>query len=383
MMRLNKMIRWIQTHISVKLFLSYFFVILVYAAFLIFSVNLVIPSFFSRHMQLMGTGMSGMMQNLTQGTMIGDLFASVRVVLFQSLFFGLIVAFIFALLTSVFFSRSMIAPVQEMIRASERIAEGRFNERVQVAGDPDELDQLAIRFNQMAEKLEQTENMRSRLIGDISHELRTPLSAIKGTMEALEDGVLPGDEATYWQIQQEAARLERLVDDLQELSRVEAGAYSLQPVSLDLTDLVEKAVERTKPDFVSKDIDLNFQNPQLQVKVYADEDRTFQVLMNLLANARQYTSSGGKIEVSIRQQDTMVVVSVRDTGVGIPPEHLEHIFTRFYRVDPSRSRAHGGSGIGLTIAKHLVEAQSGEIRAESEGAGKGSTFSFTLPVAAN
>lgn len=374
------MISWIRAHISAKLFLSYFVVLLIYSVILTVSVNLATPEFFYRHMRSMGGGMNGMMQNMSGGSMMRNLFEDVRPAFFQALLFGLLIAFVFAVIISLLLSRSLISPVKAMSQASERIAQGRFDERVPVANVPDELDRLALRFNQMAEKLEQTEAMRSRLIGDISHELRTPLSAIKGTMEALEDGVLPADVSTFQQVQHEAARLERLVDDLQELSRVEAGAYSLKPVSFDLGDLIEQVVQRTSPSYLSKNLDLIVSKPEDGIQVFADEDRTFQVLMNLLANARHYTPPGGKVEVTFERQEDMAAIRVRDTGIGIPAKHLEHIFTRFYRVDRSRSRAFGGSGIGLTIAKHLVEAQGGEIWVQSEGEGKGSVFSFTLPV---
>lgn len=374
------MLRWIQSHISAKLFLTYFAVIFIYSVFLTAAVNLVIPAFFTRHMLSMGEGMSSMMQNMLSGSMMGDLFESVRVVFFQSLFVGLIVAFLSAILASALFSRSMIQPVREMMDASERIAEGRFHERVRVAPVPDELDQLAIRFNQMAEKLQQTEKMRTHLIGDVSHELRTPLSAIKGTMEALEDGILPADASTFQQIQREAARLERLVEDLQELSRVEAGAYPLEPHAFDLILLTQNAIQSVRPNFSAKDLGLLFRNRVQSIEVFADKDRTNQVLVNLLANACQYTPAGGWVEVAVDLGEDQALVSVQDSGVGIPREHLDHVFTRFYRVDKSRSRAHGGSGIGLTIAKHLVEAQGGRIWAESEGEGKGSVFSFSLPL---
>jgi histidine kinase len=264
--------------------------------------------------------------------------------------------------------------------AAQRIADGRYEERVQVKGE-DELAQLAARFNQMAEKLNQVELMRRRLIGDVSHELRTPLTAIKGSMEGLIDGVLPATEETYQQIHAEADRLNRLVDDLQELSRVEAHAYTLELRPLDVPALVQTVTKRLLPQFEMKQISLDLALPPDLPRVLVDEDRAVQVLTNLAGNALQYTPEHGKVSIAAQTMNQEVLISVRDTGTGIPPEHLAHIFDRFYRADASRSRrAGGGSGIGLTIARALVEIHGGRIWAESAGEGQGSTFSFTLPI---
>jgi histidine kinase len=269
-----------------------------------------------------------------------------------------------------------------MTAASQRIADGRYEERVQVSGR-DELSELAARFNQMAEQLEQVESMRRRLIGDVSHELRTPLTAIKGSMEGLIDGVLPATAETYEQIHAEADRLNRLVDDLQELSRVEARAYELDIRPLDVSSLMSTVIKRLGGQAASRHVTLELDLASGLPAVLADEDRAVQVLTNLTGNALQYTPEGGKVTVEAKAVHDEVQISIQDTGIGIPPEHLARIFDRFYRVDKSRSRqAGGGSGIGLTIARALVEAQAGRIWAESSGSGHGSTFHFTLKKAA-
>ena len=267
-----------------------------------------------------------------------------------------------------------------MMGASARIAEGHYDERVNASSD-DELGQLAERFNRMAERLEDTESMRRQLIGDVSHELRTPLTAIGGYMEGLTDGVLPPTPETFEQIRMEASRLSRLVDDLQELSRVEAGSYRLDVHPVALSALVETTVKRLSYQFDEKQVTLTRSlSPDLP-PVLADEDRITQVLTNLLGNALAYTPAGGEVTVSALKTGNEVQISVRDNGIGIPAESLPHIFDRFYRVDKSRSRAAGGgSGIGLTIAKALVEAHGGRIWAESAGESQGSSFSFTLPI---
>ena len=201
-------------------------------------------------------------------------------------------------------------------------------------------------------------------------------------MEGLVDGVLPSNAETFNQIHREADRLSRLVDDLQELSRVESKAYSLELRSVSVPALVQTTLKRLSPQATAKRITLRSNLPADLPPLLADEDRITQVLVNLVANAIQYTSEGGKVTIAASRHLNEVHISVMDTGIGIPAEHFANLFTRFYRVDKSRSRnAGGGSGIGLTIAKHLTEAHGGRIWAESKGEGQGSTFTFSLKVA--
>ena len=378
---------FIRSRFSRRLLLSYVLVILVSVGILALTSNLAIPSYFDNHMRSMGAGMAGMMGDTTNSSMMGSLYEDFRIVFTQSLLLGIVVALLVAVLVSALISRRVVAPVQQMMLASQRIAEGRFDERVNLPGSVqgralDELDQLAYSFNRMAEQLEQIERRRSELIGDVSHELRTPLSAIKGSMEALEDGVLTPDAETFRQIQKEASRMERLVEDLQELSRVEAHAFTLNLQPLPLQPLVAEVTRHLEHTARSKGITVLVDLPASLPVVMLDEDRMRQVMTNLLGNALQYSPVNGRVEISAYQQAQELVISVRDEGIGIPAEHLKLIFTRFYRVDKSRSRDYGGSGIGLTIARHLVEAHGGELWAESQGEGKGSTFFFTLRVSA-
>jgi histidine kinase len=200
-------------------------------------------------------------------------------------------------------------------------------------------------------------------------------------MEGLIDGVLPADEATYLHVYNEADRLGRLVDDLQELSRVEAGAYELTFRGVAVSKLIEGVVDRLVQQFKEKHVLLETNLAPDMPLVWVDEHRIGQVLINLLGNALQYTPSGGKVCISAAHLGDEVHISISDTGIGIHPEHLSDIFTRFYRVDKSRSRVGGGSGIGLTIARYLVESHGGRIWVESPGLNQGSTFTFTLPVA--
>ena len=374
------MLRHIRRYLGWKLFLSYLIVILIGVIVLITAAEFVMPTAFERHL----AAMAAMMGDATG--LAADLFDNFRAAVTEAMALATVAAFVAAIIVSLFVTGRVVTPVREMMVASQRIADGHYQERVVVPGDvrqdeADELSQLALSFNQMAATLEQTEAMRRQLIGNVAHELRTPLSSIKGYMEGLMDGVLPAEAATFHQVYREADRLQRLVSDLQELSRIEAGAFELNVQLKSVRELVETAIIRLGHQFEEKGVSLETDIPPDLPPLRVDEDRIGQVLINLAGNALQYTPTGGQVYLRARREGRVVRVAVQDTGIGISAEHLPHIFTRFYRVDRSRSRAGGGSGIGLTIAKHLVEAHGGQIQATSEGPGKGSTFSFTLPVA--
>ncbi len=370
---------YFRRHLGAKIFFSYLVIILLGVTVLVIASQFILPAAFNRHMGMMDGGMMNSMMG-GQNSM-SQLYVDFRASFNEALMYAALTATIAALALSFLFSKSVVAPVLAMSHATQRIADGRYDERLQVVG-ADELSQLAMRFNQMAERLDQVESMRRRLIGDVSHELRTPLTAIKGSMEGLMDGILPANDETFQQIHAEADRLNRLVDDLQELSRVEARAYQLDIRPVNILSLVQTVTKRLAPQAESKRIFLDLDLTPGLPPVLADEDRAIQVLINLTGNALQYTPENGNVTITAKRHNSEVQISVRDTGVGIPSEHLSHIFDRFYRVDKSRSRqAGGGSGIGLTIARALVEAHGGRIWVESAGEGRGSTFIFTLPIA--
>ena len=374
---------YIRERLSAKLFLANLAVILAGVVILAITIQITVPAAFNRHMggMMNGTGMGNMMGQ-GQGQGYGKtLFESFRASMFESLGYAITASVLAALLVSLFLSRRIVAPVRTLTEASQHIADGHYEKRVDVNGS-DEIAQLATSFNQMATQLEQVESMRRQLIGDVTHELRTPLTSIKGYMEGLVDGVLPSTPETFDQIHREADRLSRLVDDLQELSRIEAKAYSLDLRPVAVSNLVQTTVKRLSPQATTRRITLRSNLPADLPPLLADEDRITQVLVNLVANAIQYTPEGGDVAISTARVDDEIHISVKDTGIGIPPEHIGNLFTRFYRVDKSRSRqAGGGSGIGLTIAHHLVEAHGGRIWAESQGEGQGSTFTFSLKMA--
>jgi histidine kinase len=390
----------LRRYLILKLFVSYLVVILVSLGVLAFSAELIIPGAFERHMGVMMMS-PGHMEGMMGGSGTGNLFWSFRTAFNEILAWAAAAAFLTALVVSVFVSRRVVAPVKTMRGAASQIAAGNYAKRVPVSRsqeESDELGQLAYGFNHMAEQLEQIENKRRQLIGDISHELRTPLTAIKGYMEGLVDEALPGSPETYQEIYREADRLQRLVNDLEVLSRIEAQSEPLQLSPVPLEEILEQVLNRLAPQFEDKQIDVATRIQDHLPPARADADRVTQVLTNLLGNALQYTPAGGKLVVSMSAvkssqleaqipglgesgQQNWLLVSVQDSGIGLAPEHIAHVFERFYRVDKSRSRASGGSGIGLAISRSLVQAHGGSIWARSAGAGQGSTFSFTLPQA--
>ena len=285
-----------------------------------------------------------------------------------------------AVLVSLFVSRRIVEPIQTLSNVSRRLAQGLYRERIYLQAD-DEIAQLAQSVNQLAEALDQTEHRRLALLADVTHELRTPLATIGGYMEGLVDGVVSANPATFNLILRETRRLQRLIEDLELLSRVEAGQLPVVARAIDLRSVLEAQIAQFEPLFSSNHVTLSLDVPEQLPQVWADPDRVAQVLINILANAYRYTPAGGQVTVQVSTDDHEVRVAVIDSGIGIAAEHLPHLFERFYRVDKSRARNSGGSGIGLAIARHLIYAQGGEIWAESDGIGKGARFIFTLPLA--
>jgi signal transduction histidine kinase len=297
----------------------------------------------------------------------------------RSLLLGGSVAIVIALLLTFVLSRRMSSPIGVLANAARRLGRGDLSQRVQFQGKG-EVGELAQAFNSMAADLEHAEQLRRNLVADVAHELRTPLSNIQGYLEAIRDRVMKPNAATIRSLNEETALLSRLVDELQELSLAEAGELKLVYQAEDIANVVKQAVTSWQPQVAAKEISLSLDLPDNLPLVNIDRQRVNQVLHNLLENAVAHTHKGGTINVAAMTQGDWVEVCVSDTGEGIPAEDLPNIFERFYRVDRSRARATGGSGLGLTIAKRLVEAHGGQITVQSE-LGKGSSFSFTLPIA--
>jgi len=291
---------------------------------------------------------------------------------------GGLVALVIGLLITFFLSRRILAPVKSLTLAAKRLGQGDFSQRVQ-SKDKSEVGELAQTFNAMASDLERAEQLKRNMIADVAHELRTPLSNIRGYLEAARDGVIKPDAGTFRSLDEEVTLLSRLVDDLQELSLAEAGELKLVCQAENIGELIKQTVAGVQTQATTKGLSVSIDLADKLLLTNIDSQRISQVLRNLLENAIAYIAKGGTIMVMARQEGSWVEVAVIDTGEGIPAEDLPYVFERFYRVDKSRARATGGSGLGLTIAKRLVEAHGGKIEAQSEP-GKGSRFAFTLPV---
>ena len=373
----------IRQRLGWKLFISYLVIIVVGSISLYIAAEFAAPVAFNRHIASMDsmetmTSMNPMMGD-HMNPMMDDLSRNFQTAINEILLIASVLASLTAVFVSSFVTRRIVRPVQAMTQASQRIANGRYDERVTVVGE-DELANLAESFNQMAQELAQTEERRRQLLGDVAHELRTPLSSIKGVMEGLVDGVLPADASTFLSVEREVSRLQRLVQDLEQLSKAEAGQLVLERNWVSPTVFVEAAVDRLTLQYEDKKVTIqNKLSPDLPV-IFVDTARMTQVMLNLLGNSLQYTSAGGEVVVSADITADSLDLTVKDTGVGLTAESLSHIFERFYRVDKSRVRAGGGSGIGLTISKHIVEAHNGRLEARSPGLNQGSTFTITLPL---
>jgi signal transduction histidine kinase len=282
-----------------------------------------------------------------------------------------------AIAISIFVTRMTLSPLRSLQTAAEQLGAGDLSQRVAVTRD-DEIGEMARTFNAMAEGLQTAEAQRRNLMADVAHELRTPLSNIQGYVEAIRDGVVEADESTIDTLHQQVLHLAHLIDDLRLLALAEAGALRLDPQTGDIDDLARTSVQAIRPRAEAKDVALTIATGAVPPTAF-DRERIGQVIGNLLENAVRHTSEGGSVTVTTEIVNRNVRVSVRDTGSSIPADELLDVFERFHRVDPSRTRATGGAGLGLTIAKQLVEAHDGTIKAESV-LGEGSTFSFELPL---
>ena len=296
----------------------------------------------------------------------------------RSAFWSVIVGATAAGGLSYWVSRRIMQPLNQIKEITQKFAAGDLQERMPGSEIP-ELNQLGASFNRMASSLEGVEQRRRELISDMTHELRTPLTVVRGYLEELADGEIEPSAELYLRLARETRRLERLIHDLQELSKAEAGYLSINLQAVNLRPLLASLVERFADQLLEEGPVLQLDcSPDLP-PVLADIDRTEQVLINLLGNALRYTEKGS-ITIRAWKDNRQVWVAVIDTGVGIAPEDLPHVFERFWRADRSRTRYSGGTGIGLAIARRLVELQGGQIEVESE-LGLGSTFRFSLPVA--
>ncbi len=359
--------------LSHRLLLGHLLVLTIGAIAVVLTIGRVAPGLFESAMGHAG-GMAGM------GDMMSD---AVRVAFGEavgaSVLVALALAGVAAVLTSAVLAAHLGRRVGRLASASRRVADGHYAERVPVGGN-DELDDLAQSFNQMAASLEATETRRLQLVGDVAHELRTPIGTLDGYLEGLQDGVIAPSPRTWRLLRGETARLARLVNDLRDLWNAEARQLPVSIGILDAGAFLAEVHRRFAPAALDRSIELSVTAPH-DLLLRADPERLAQVVDNLVGNALRYSPEGSRVELAARGESDRVVLSVRDHGPGLTEEQRERIFERFYRADPSRSRALGGAGIGLAIARAITELMDGRIWAESEGPGRGATVHVAMPRA--
>ena len=287
-----------------------------------------------------------------------------------------VIAVIVAVVVAGVLGARLARPLREIGGAARRIAEGDYEARIPRQG-PEEILSLTDSFNQMAAALDEQERMRREFIANAAHELRTPLTNLQGYLEALRDGVIPPERATFESLWDEAERLVRLSRSLDTLAAGDAGTAAVTVVDLDLATTIRAAVDLARPAIRAAGLDLSLDLPD-SLPARGDPDQLAQVVGNLLQNAVRYTPVGGQVSITAEQRPKDVLVSVSNSGDGIPAADLPQVFERFYRVDKSRDRASGGAGIGLAIVRQIVEATGGSVGAESRD---GMTrFWFSLPA---
>jgi len=287
-----------------------------------------------------------------------------------------ILSLVMALLVGAFMAKRVSGPISKSIQAAGQIARGDFKQRISENSGTREMIQLTDTINHLADSLEKQESLRKRMAADVAHELRTPLANLQSSLEAMIDGVWEASDERLESCHEETIRINRLVGDLEKLERFEAENANLTISKFDVSELIQHILNNFEPEFYKKGVSLHFSGES--ESIHADRDKISQVIINLVSNALKYTSEGGQVEIQVVGAEHVTKIIVKDSGRGIPPEDVPCIFERFYRADQSRNRATGGSGLGLTITKAIVDSHKGEIAVSSE-LDVGTTFIVSLP----
>lgn len=282
-----------------------------------------------------------------------------------------------ALLLGVWMSRKITIPLKKLLSAIEQIGHGNMDTRVEIVSN-DEFGLVGQAFNEMSERIYDTEQARRHLVADVAHELRTPLTIMQGQLELMQEGIVPFEATNMLPILDEVIRLSRLVDDLHQLSLAEVGFLHLDVQIQNIVYILHRIIDNFSFEAEDRGVFLQFNVAAELIEAAVDSNRITQVFVNLLGNAIRYTPTGGMVTVEVMEKSTSVVIKVSDTGTGIDAVHLPHIFDRFYRAHEDRSRETGGMGIGLAIAKEFIHAHGGNIQVKSE-MGKGTQFVVEIP----
>ncbi|MEN3225292.1 ATP-binding protein [Mycolicibacterium porcinum] len=295
---------------------------------------------------------------------------------------AVVVSAVTAILVTWYVSRRLQRSVADVAAAATAVADGDYGVRVPPPGLGADFHSLAHAFNHMATQLQAVDVNRRQLFSDLAHEIRTPIAVLDAYIEAVEDGVRSLTPDTTAMLRDQTRRLVRFSEDVAALAQAEEGAASMSMADVDISEVILTIATAVSDRYDAKKVQLHTALPPSLPPLHGDGQRLAQVLTNLLDNALRHTPAHGLVTVSAEYQAGCIVVRVSDTGHGITPEHLPHIFDRLYRADPARTREHGGSGLGLSIAKAIVEAHGGSIRAESSSSPKQTTFTVELPTTA-
>lgn len=274
-----------------------------------------------------------------------------------------IFSMVFALLIGYIMAKRLSIPIARVINTAQMISKGYYHDRIKEVSNTKEIGQLTESVNQLAKTLETQEILRKRLTGDVAHELRTPIATLQNHMEAMIDGVWEPDAKRLGSCYEEIMRIGRMVGDLEKLAKYESENLILTKTRFDISEVISRILQNFESDFKNKNVQLNYYERELFIE--ADQDKMSQVIVNLVSNALKYTHQGGRVEISVRYEDDFMKLMIKDSGSGISEDDLPNIFERFYRADKSRNKLTGGSGIGLTIVKTIVDAHNGTINVES------------------
>lgn len=273
-------------------------------------------------------------------------------------------------------SRSITRPINKLMTKAKYISKGEYDKKIEINTDILEINDLINSINNLSQSIEEQENIRKRLTGDISHELKTPLTNIQSHLEAMIDGIWEPTEERLLSVKEEAERLSSLVSDMQKLNKYDESSIKLKKDNVNISDIICFVIFQFSNLAKSKNIKIEYEKKN--INLYCDKDKITQALVNILSNAIRYSNEGSTIFIEERLKDNKVIISIEDQGIGISEEDLKYVFERFYRADKSRTRATGGTGIGLTIVKSIVSSHGGEVKLESK-LGEGSKFTIILP----
>ncbi|WP_283704882.1 sensor histidine kinase [Clostridium perfringens] len=273
-------------------------------------------------------------------------------------------------------SRSIIRPINKLMTKAKYMSKGEYDKKIEINTDILEINDLINSINNLSQSIKEQENIRKRLTGDISHELKTPLTNIQSHLEAMIDGIWEPTEERLLSVKEEAERLSSLVSDMQKLNKYDESSIKLKKDNVNISDIICFVIFQFSNLAKSKNIKIEYEKKN--INLYCDKDKITQALVNILSNAIRYSNEGSTIFIEEKLKDNKVIISIEDQGIGISEEDLKYVFERFYRADKSRTRATGGTGIGLTIVKSIVSSHGGEVKLESK-LGEGSKFTIILP----